>query len=415
MKVLCVHNYYGSSAPSGENLAYDCDVELLRSRGHEVLQFTTHSDELRASPLTGRLRGAFTCVWNPVANARLRALIRAERPDIMHAHNVFPRLSSSIFTAADRTETATVLTLHNYRLFCAAGTAMRAGAACTLCADSHSVIPALRYRCYRESLAATAPVAASIALHRSLHTLDRHVDAAIALTEFQKDFFVRRGLMRGEQLHVRANFMPGAPRAMHWDERESKAVYVGRLSDDKGVDVLIAAWKLWGPEAPPLVLVGEGPRRKALQRIAKEQIRSGKIRFTGQLSAPATQAVLRAARMIVVPSRAFEGFPMVIREAIAYGVPIVASDVGALAGIVADSGCGVAFRVGDAAALAREARNLWNDGERMRRMAARAVNVYRELYSEDAAYAALMKVYEAAMGTRRASGTSGMSRGAASA
>ena len=303
----------------------------------------------------------------------------------------------------------------SYRIFCAAGTAMRAGAACTLCADRHSVIPALRYRCYRQSLAATAPVAASIALHRSLRTLDRHVDALIALTQFQRDFFVRRGLLRGERLHVRANFMPGSPRAMHWDERESKVVYVGRMSDDKGVDVLIAAWKLWGAAAPPLVLVGEGPRRKALQRVVKKQIQSGKISFTGNLSAPATQAVLRAARMIIVPSRAFEGFPMVIREAIAYGVPIVASDVGALAGIVADSGCGVAFRVGDAAALAREARNLWNDEPRMRRIAARSVEVYRELYSEDAAYQMLMKVYGAAIGLRRAPGTSGISRGAASA
>jgi glycosyltransferase involved in cell wall biosynthesis len=401
VRILCVHNYYGSSAPSGENLAYDCDVDLLRERGHDVIQFTVHSDDLLADPLTGRLRGAFTCVWNPLAKARLRALIHAERPDIMHVHNVFPRLSPSIFKAADRTQTATVLTLHNYRIFCAAGTAMRAAAACTLCGDRQSVIPALRYRCYRGALAATVPVAASIALHRSLRTLDRHVDAFIVLTRFQHDFFLSRGLIPGDRVHVRPNFMPGSPCAMDWEEREAKVVYVGRLSDDKGVDVLIAAWKVWGPEAPPLVVIGDGPRRGALERIANQQIQTGQIRFTGKLWAGTAHATLQDARMVVIPSRAFEGFPMVIREALAFGVPIIASDVGALAGIVADSGCGVAVPVGDSAALAHEARTLWNDPQRMRRMAVTAVAEYRKLYSEDAAYAALMKVYETAMARRR--------------
>jgi glycosyltransferase involved in cell wall biosynthesis len=412
VKVLCVHNYYGSAAPSGENLAYDCDVELLQQHGHEVVQFTTHSDDLRASPVTGRLRGAVTCIWNPLAQVRLRALVRAERPDILHAHNVFPRLSPAIFAAADGTDTASVLTLHNYRVFCAAGTAMRARAACTLCGDRRSVMPALRYRCYRGGLAATIPVATSIALHRRMRTLDRHVDAFIALTSFQRDFLVSRGLIPNGRVHVRANFMPGSPKSMDWEMRKAQAVYVGRLSDDKGVDVLIMAWRAWGEQAPPLVIVGDGPRRKLLERLARVQIRSGKITFVGNMPTAKTHSILRASRLVVVPSRAFEGFPMVIREAIAFGVPIIASHVGALASIVADSGCGVAFTPGDAVALAHEALVLWNDPERMRRMAATAVEVYRRLYSEAAAYSALMKVYEAAIAVRRAGRPSGSTRAA---
>jgi glycosyltransferase involved in cell wall biosynthesis len=397
VKILCVHNYYGSSAPSGENLAYDCDVDLLVQQGHEVMKYTTHSDALRASPIFGALRGAVTCVWNPLAESRLRELVRTGRPDIMHVHNVFPRLSPAIFRAADQTDTATVLTLHNYRMFCAAGTAVRAAAVCTLCGDSRSVKPALRYRCYRGSIAATAPVALSIALHRGLRTLDRHVDAFIALTPFQRDFFVSRGLLNGDRVHVRANFMPGSPQVIDWQERTAQVVYVGRLSDDKGVDVLLGAWKLWGAQAPPLVVVGDGPRRKLLERIARDQARTGKITFTGNLPPSQTHSILRRSKMVVVPSRAFEGFPMVIREAIAFGVPIIASDVGALASIVADSGCGSAFAVGNAAALAAVAQELWNDEEQMRRMVTTAAQVYRKLYSEKAAYSALMSVYRAAL------------------
>jgi glycosyltransferase involved in cell wall biosynthesis len=263
------------------------------------------------------------------------------------------------------------------------------------------VIPALRYRCYRGSLFATVPVATSIALHRRSRTLEQFVDAFITLTPFQRDFFVSRGLIRADRAHVRANFMPGTPRAIEWAEREEKVVYVGRLSDDKGVDVLIAAWKLWGEEAPRLVVIGDGPRRRLLERMARHQVRTGKIIFTGHRPVAETQAMLRSARMVVVPSRGFEGFPMVIREAIAYGVPAIVSDIGGLAGIVADSGCGVAFPVGDSAALAREAQRLWHDPERMREMGRTAVDVYRRLYSEQAAYGALMAVYEAAMTVRR--------------
>lgn len=413
MKVLLVHNYYGSAAPSGENLAYDCDVELLKQNGHEVIEFTTHSDELRAQPVLGALRGAFTCVWSPLAEARLRALIHARQPDIMHAHNVFPRLSPAIFRAAHRTNTATVLTLHNYRMFCAAGTAMRIRNTCTLCADRHSVIPALRYRCYRNSLVATAPIAASIALHRRLRSFERDVDAFIALTQFHRDFFVSRGLIAADRTHVRANFMPGSVRPLDWGEREAKVVYVGRLSDDKGVDVLIAAWKLWGHEAPPLVVIGDGPRRRVLERLARDQLRSGQISFMGHRSPTEAHAMIRAARMVVIPSRAFEGFPMVIREAFAFGVPLVVSDVGALANIVADSGCGVAFAVGDPVALAREAQSLWNDPERMRRMGLTAVNVHAKFHSEAAAYSALIRVYEAAVAARRSRGAPAIAAAAA--
>jgi glycosyltransferase involved in cell wall biosynthesis len=282
---------------------------------------------------------------------------------------------------------------------------MRSGATCTLCAERRSVLPALRYRCYRGTFAATLPIAASIAVHRSAHTFTRHVDACIALTQFQRNFFVRRGLLQAERVHVRPNFMPGSPRAMDWDQRDARVIFVGRLADDKGVDVLLAAWKLWGADAPPLLVIGEGPRRRVLERIAKDQIRDGKIAFVGQRPPAETHALMRAARMIVVPSRAFEGFPMVIREAMAFGVPLVASDVGALANIVSDAGCGAVFAAGDAAALAHAASMLWDDEQRLRRVASTAVEVYRKLYSEEVAYGALLEIYKAAIAHRGADAT----------
>ena len=156
MKIILAHNFYGSSAPSGENAVFHAEAELLRREGHHVIEFTRHSDEIRGRGTFGTFQGALATPWNPFSAAKLRRLLRRERPDVLHVHNFFPLLSPSVFHAAASSETATVMTLHNYRLFCAAGIPMRNGRPCTLCLDRRSVAPALWFGCYRDSRLATA-------------------------------------------------------------------------------------------------------------------------------------------------------------------------------------------------------------------------------------------------------------------
>ena len=117
MKILLVHNFYGSSAPSGENTVYLAERALLRQHGHEVVEFTRNSDEIRGHGLRGIVRGALSTPWNPFAVSLIRQVLADERPDIMHVHNTFPLLSPAVFHAADGFLTARVLTLHNYRTF----------------------------------------------------------------------------------------------------------------------------------------------------------------------------------------------------------------------------------------------------------------------------------------------------------
>ncbi len=186
MKILLVHNFYGSSAPSGENTAYLAERELLKKYGHEVIEFTRHSDDIRNRAFWGTLIGAFSTPWNPFCMRSIRRLLERERPDIMHAHNTFPLLSPSVFRAARGLSTATVLTLHNYRIFCAAGIPMRNSITCIECIEKDSVVPAMLYGCYRNSRLASIPMAAMISLHKRLGTWKRDVDAFVALTEFQR-------------------------------------------------------------------------------------------------------------------------------------------------------------------------------------------------------------------------------------
>jgi hypothetical protein len=194
MKVLLVHNFYGSSAPSGENTAFLAEADLLRQQGHTVIEFTRHSDTLRQQGPVGSVRGALSTPWNPFNLYRLRRTIERERPHIMHVHNTFPLLSPSVFYAAKDSGTATVMTIHNYRVFCAAAVPMRDGLPCSACLDRKAVFPALTNGCYRGSRLATVPLALKIALHRALGTWNNKIDALIALTQFQRATLVEAGL-----------------------------------------------------------------------------------------------------------------------------------------------------------------------------------------------------------------------------
>jgi glycosyltransferase involved in cell wall biosynthesis len=401
VKILLVHNFYGSSAPSGENSVFIAESELLRQHGHNVVEFTRHSDEIRKSGLGGIVRGALSAAWNPFMKRRLRRIIEKEQPDIMHVHNTFPLLSPAVFYAAKGFFTATILTVHNYRIFCAAGIPVRNEIVCTECLDQCSVIPALRYGCYRNSRLATLPMIAMIALHRKLDTWGRHVDAFIALTDFQREKLIEAGLPK-DRVYVKPHFYPDPPAPVAWQERQDRVVYVGRLGAYKGVHLLVEAWQQWGSDAPKLEIIGEGPERKQLEQMAATgPWPDQRISFVGQLSFLEAQARLAKARLLVLPSLCFEGFPMVIREAFALGVPVVASRIGALEEIVDHGKNGVLFTPGSSEDLLASVKKIWK-GRELESMARAARETFEEKYTAEKNYRQLVDIYEKAIARRTA-------------
>lgn len=399
MKILLVHNFYGSSAPSGENKVFAAEFELLRQHGHTIIEFTRHSDELRQSGFIGAIRGALSAPWNPFSVARLRKLLLAERPDVLHVHNTFPLLSPAVFHAAKHLPIATVLTIHNYRTFCARGVPERNDTVCTECLDRRSVFPALRYGCYRDSRIATLPMAAMIFLHRKIDTWGRQVDAFITLTDFQRDKLVEAGLP-GERVFIKPHFYADPPVTIPWEARQERAVYLGRLGAYKGVHVLVEAWRQWGDDAPVLEIIGEGPERKELEQRAQGVWPDKRILFTGQLSFPDAQLRLARAKLLVLPTLCFEGFPMVIREAFALGVPVAASRIGAIPCIVDDGKNGVLFPPGKPDEMLRALKMLWqNDTLEAMGMAAR--KTFEAKYTAEKNYEELMEIYRKAAAHRR--------------
>ena len=392
MRILFIHNHYRSGQPSGENQVYALERALLESRGHRVAEFERHSDDLTNQGMLGVMRGAVATPWNPFSARRLRALLADFQPDIVHAHNTFPLISPAIFATAKGFPR--VFTLHNYRLFCAAGVVSRNGTVCTLCLDRQSAYPALRYGCYRNSRVATLPLFGNITLHHWLGTWRNQVESFIVLSEFQKRVMTAAGLP-AERLHVKPNFFPGSPIVVPWEDRRQRVVFVGRLSEEKGVADLIDAWQRWGMDAPELLVVGDGPLRGRLEYLARST-RVSSIRFIGQISFEATLRLIGESRLMVLPSRWFEVFGMVLIEAFAHGTPAVVSNLGSLPDLVSE-GNGAVFQPGDSLDLLRCVQDLWQDEDRLERMGVAARRMFEKRFTEEANYSRLMEIYTLAI------------------
>lgn len=345
MRILMIHNRYQYAG--GEDSVCAAEIALLQAAGHTVIPLMFDNDRI-----SGKLEAARTALltpYNPQSRRRVGQAIDEHHPDIVHVHNWFPLASPSIFDACLSRHVPVVWTLHNFRLTCVNGLLFRNGRICEDCLGK-SPIPGIVHRCYRGSRAGSAVVAATDMIHNLLGTWSRKVDRLIALNDFARDKFIAAGLPP-ERLVVKPNFLsdpgPVPPR-----KREG-ALFVGRLSPEKGVDVLIQAWN---GIAMPLTVVGTGPDEARLRAMA-----DGGVNFAGHLAPAAVAARLRQAALLVVPSLWFENFPMVIVEAFAHGVPVVVSSGGALARIVTDGVDGWHFEMGNAPDLNRVLRRITGD------------------------------------------------------
>lgn len=391
MKILLIHNFYGSSAPSGENTVYAAEKSLLGAAGHEVTEYTRHSDDIRGQGAWGAVKGALATPWNPWAARAIVETVERFRPDVVHVHNTFPLISPAVFHAIGQ-RAARVLTLHNYRLFCPAAIPMRDGKVCTDCLDRRSVMPSIQHGCYRNSRLATLPLAVGVALHRRLGTWTRQVDAFVALSEFQRQRMVEAGLP-ARNVFVKPNFYPGNPIVVPWIERSPVVVFAGRLTAEKGVASLVKAWALWGQQAPELRILGDGELRTELER----QAQGLPIRFLGQVPSQQAQQEIARATLLVLPSECFEGFPMVVREAFAFGTPVAVSNLGPLPSIVQAGVSGVVFEPGNPASLRQALQDAWQAPGALEQLGRGARQAFETNYTEESNYSTLMRVYEQAM------------------
>lgn len=386
-RILVVHNSYQHAG--GEDAVFVAETALLRQRGRDVVEYT--EDNKRINGMS-QVSVAAQSMWSTRTCLRLLQILRSSQPHVAHFHNIFPLISPSAYSACRKVGVPVVQTLHNFRLLCPAATFFRDGRVCEDCMHRTPPWPGIVHACYRDSRGQTGVVAVMLAVHWWLKTWSGRVDVYIALTEFARKKFIQGGIP-AEKIVVKPNFVHPDP-----GMRESGgeyALFVGRLSPEKGVSTLLKAWR--SLKDVPLNIAGEGPLcEKVHAFINREKLEN--VELLGQRSHEEIVALMKGARFLVFPSEWYEGFPMTLVEAFACGVPVVASRLGGMAEIVEEGHTGLFFQPGDSANLAEKVRWAMDHPDAMREMGVKARQAYEEKYTAEKNYQILLNIYERAVG-----------------
>lgn len=377
LRILVVQNHYINF--SGDDVVVANESSLLSAKGHEVSLWSVHNKDLTS--LRSHIHTALSLTYNRQSKARLSRHIAEFRPDVMHCHNLFPQITLSAYDAAAEAGIPIVQTLHDFRSVCCINGFLYRNGHCELCVAGSSYWGAW-HRCYRDSWLGSFATAYALDRQRRAGTLQQRVGCFIALSEPSRRRLLAAGLPE-ERIVIKPNFTPdpGAPRGCS----RHGALFVGRLSPEKGLQTLIKAWE--GIEFP-LRILGGGPLRLSISADL-----SRRISALGHRPHAEVGPAMRQAQFLVMPSEYIEGFPMVIVEAFANGLPVIASRLGTMAEIIEDGVTGLLFTVGDPDDLAAKVAWAIAHGDRMAEMGSAARRVYETLYSEETNYKSLLTIY----------------------
>lgn len=388
MKILSVHNSY--QLPGGEDQVFAQEAELLRAHGHQVFLYRASNEQVNGvNPLV--LLGE--TIWNRQTHQELRTLMQRERPNIVHVHNTFPVISPAAYYAANEEQIPVVQTLHNYRTLCPSAILFRDGQVCEQCVPKQIPWPGIVHACYRGSRLATAAAAAMLATHNYKQTWSKSIAAYIALTDFARNKFIEGGLP-ADKIIVKPNFLqtdPGPGRG-----KGNYALFVGRLTPEKGISTLLEAWRQIGNELP-LQIAGDGPMAAEVEKAV------GEMEGVTLLKWLPHQEILQRmkdAAVLILPSTWYEGFPMILAEAFAVGLPVIASNLGSMSSIVDHQRTGLHFEAGNAARLADAVRWYRAHPVEAGFMRGQARREYQAKYTADANYAQMIRIYDAVLSPR---------------
>lgn len=376
-----VHNAYQQRG--GEDVVFEAELELLEGYGNEVYGYRASNKDV---PGRSRLRLAAETVWSSGSKRAIQKLLLEVRPDVAHFHNTFPLISPSAYAACREEGVPVVQTLHNYRLLCPNALFFRDGGVCEDCLGKAVPWPGVLHACYRGSRAATGVTAAMLAAHRALDTWTEKVDVYVALTEFARQKFIEGGIP-AEKIVVKPNFVHPDPGP--GDGGDGYALFVGRLSPEKGVKTLLAAWERLG-QSIPLRIVGDGPLAQWVAEVTK---RLPEVEWLGALPAEQVHELMGGASMLVFPSEWYETFGRVAVEAFAKGTPVVAADTGAVAELVDHGRTGLRFRPGDPEDLAAQVKRTLLRPAELAEMRREARAEFEARYTAERNYRMLMEVY----------------------
>ena len=386
MRIMMLHNRY--EIRGGEDESTDAECSLLRDVGYEV-ELLECNNSIIGNEMT-LTSAAMTTLWSKQWYRRVDEAMAAKRYDVLHVQNFFPLISPSVYYAAAKHRVPVVQSIRNYRLICPAASLFREGKYCTDCVDSVLKLPAIRHACYRGSKAGTGVLAGMIALHTMFGTWRTKVNTYVAISQFVRDRLIEGGFP-AEKITVKPNFAQ-----LNGDVDPSMGtkdfiLYVGRITREKGADLLLEAYRRSGTNLP-LKIIGAGdlhiPRELAERVI-----------LMGKLPLAQVYAQMREALCVVMPGAWPEPFGRVAVEAFANGAAVIASDIAGCSEIIEHERTGWLFPPGDMVALASLISRLSARRQDVLAMGATARLVWAERYSPQANVGFLTDIYDKAVGS----------------
>jgi glycosyltransferase involved in cell wall biosynthesis len=389
LKIIIVHN--ANQQFAGDDVVVAQESKLLADAGNSVVPFRRSNWDVESYAGIRKISLAKRTIWASDTKRDFERLLAKEQPDLVHVHNTFVMISPSIFSACVEAHVPVVQTLHSYRLLCPAATLFRNGKVCEECMH-HSLLRSVRYGCYKNSRATTGVTALMLAFHRLRETWRREISCFVTLTEFCRNKFIEGGLPV-EKVLVKPNFVDPDPGHRMGDGEY--AIFLGRLSPEKCVNTILAAWKRLRVPIP-LLIAGTGPEEQQLRaRAARDGLTH--VHFAGQLPRDQAVAALNNARFLVFPSEWYEGFPMTLAESFACSTPVICSRMGAMQEIVTDGRTGLHVTPGDVDEWARKVEWAWTHPKEVRIMGKEARNDYESKYTATKNYLMLMEIYKRAI------------------
>lgn len=369
MRIALVHSYYRSGMPSGENQVVDYQAQQLEERGHSVVIVAEHSD-LQDWTVARKLRAGIQVAFRTGTDPT--QVLNEINPDIVHVHNLFPNFGYKWLT---KWKGALVTTLHNYRPVCANGLLFRDGQFCELC-PTGVPFAGVRHGCYENSRVKSLPLALRNAGGLGRDPLLNRASAIILLSVSALKRYVGYGLDPAKCKVIPNGVDPVKDTGVR--KREKRAIYVGRLTQEKGVRGLVASW----PNTLPLDIVGEGPLRSELEKLGNRN-----VTFLGQRNHDQLIRDLSRYSMLVFPSECVEMQPTVVIEALAAGLPILARYGNSGADIVLANNVG---RVYEYPTIEAEVIRILMEGETLRQS---ALSTFRSIYTVETWIDSLENLY----------------------
>ncbi|MDN5201637.1 glycosyltransferase family 4 protein [Fulvivirgaceae bacterium BMA10] len=383
MRVLLVHNKY--QYLGGEDKVFSEEADLLKRNDHVVDQLIFDNNELNST--LKKVKAGLQMAYNKSSGLILENRIKSFKPDIIHVHNIFYLVSPSILYVAKKYSIPVVVTLHNYRLICSGALLLRNASTCEICIGKILPFSGIKYKCHRNSTLQTTQLTLVTSMHKLLGTWKRKVDTFVTMTEFTKRKFVESSLkLDPNKIVVKPNSVDDLGYSDP-NDRENYFLFVGRLSKEKGIDILLKATEVGNFK---LEIIGDGPMEDDVRKYINS---NSNIVYHGYQDRDFIKQKLKSSLALVFPSISYEGLPITILEAFSTGTPVISSDIGNINQIVENQINGIHFRTSDFKDLGQKIGNFISENQKFRHLYENARATYIKKYTPEINYRNLINIY----------------------